>query len=144
MKVEEDHAFSLRFRCKAGTSKQDKKGGLPDRKAAGFAGSPAYQHTMFYPLGQEGHRPSIFEKSAIASEILICCGQTASQLRQPIQAFGRLSSSMAETAMGAIKPPFEKACSLYRASRAGMSSPCGQCAVQLPQPIHALGSFSFG
>ena len=35
-------------------------------------------------------------KSASASEILICCGQTASQLRQPMQALGCLSAGSAD------------------------------------------------
>ena len=58
------------------------------------------------------HHCSSLAKAAIASEILICCGQTASQLRQATQALGRLSSGRASTAMGARKPPPEKVCSL--------------------------------
>ena len=37
---------------------------------------------------------------------------TRSQLRQPMQAEGRLSSGRAPTAMGAMKPPPVKVCSL--------------------------------
>ena len=51
-------------------------------------------------------------KSAIASEILICCGQTASQLLQPIQESGRLSSASVPTTIGAINPPPVNWCSL--------------------------------
>ena len=39
-------------------------------------------------------------------------GHTASQLRQPMQAAGRFSSGRASTAMGAMKPPPVKVCSL--------------------------------
>ena len=55
---------------------------------------------------------SFAEKSAIASDILICCGQTASQLRHPIQAVGCFSSGTAINAIGAKKPPPVKQCSL--------------------------------
>ena len=59
-----------------------------------------------------GTQPSFAAKSAMASEILMPWGQTASQLRQPRQACGRLSSGTAISAMGAMKPPSVKACSL--------------------------------
>ena len=39
-------------------------------------------------------------------------GQTASQLRQPMQALGCLSAGSAESAIGARKPPPVKRCSL--------------------------------
>ena len=52
------------------------------------------------------------EKSAMASETLICCGQTASQLLQPIQALGSLSFGYEDRAIGAINPPLVKQCSL--------------------------------
>lgn len=48
-------------------------------------------------------------KSAMTSEILICWGHTASQLRQPMQADGHLSLEMADRAMGAINPLLPKA-----------------------------------
>ncbi len=51
-------------------------------------------------------------KSASASGILICCGQTASQAPHPMHAEGCLSSGSALSAMGAMKPPFENLCSL--------------------------------
>ena len=51
-------------------------------------------------------------KSFMTSEILICWGHTASQLRQPMQAEGFFSSGQAARAMGAIKPPSVKLCSL--------------------------------
>ena len=51
-------------------------------------------------------------KSAIASEILIPCGQTASQLLHPTHAPGRFSSGSIEIAIGARKPPPVKQCSL--------------------------------
>ena len=51
-------------------------------------------------------------KSAMASEIFSCWGHTASQLRQPMQALGCLSAGMAESAIGAIKPPPVNRCSL--------------------------------
>ena len=69
-------------------------------------------------------------KSAMASAIFSCWGQTRSQLRQPMQAEGCLSSGTADRAMGAMKPPPVKACSLYRASSPGMSSPFGQWLTQ--------------
>ena len=55
---------------------------------------------------------SFSAKSAIASDILICCGQTASQLRQPMQAEGCLSAGTAASAIGAMNPPPVKLCSL--------------------------------
>jgi len=51
-------------------------------------------------------------KALNISEILICCGQTFSQLRQPMQALGRLFSGIAESANGAMNPPPVKVCSL--------------------------------
>ena len=51
-------------------------------------------------------------KSVIASDILICCGQTASQLLQPKQALGSLSFGYEDNAIGAINQPFVKQCSL--------------------------------
>ena len=74
--------------------------------------------------------PIFCAKSAIASEILICCGQTASQLLQPMQALGSFSCGYAERAIGAMKPPSVKQCSLYRARSSGMGRPCGQWLVQ--------------
>lgn len=52
------------------------------------ATAPFTQGSVFYL--------SLSVKSAIISAILICCGQTASQLLQPIQADGRLSSGSDE------------------------------------------------
>ena len=48
----------------------------------------------------------------MTSEIFICCGQTCSQLRQPTQAEGFLSSARDESAIGAMKPPPVNTCSL--------------------------------
>ena len=76
------------------------------------------------------YQPNFLTKSAIASETLICWGQTASQLRHPIQAPGRFSSWMADRAIGAIKPPSVTQCSLYNASKAGISKPWGQWPTQ--------------
>ena len=73
---------------------------------------------------------SIAAKASIASEILICCGQTASQLWQCRHAVGRLSSGSALSAIGAMKPPPVKLCSLYSSSSEGMSRPCGQWLTQ--------------
>lgn len=64
------------------------------------------------PLFQADNYRSFCAKSASASEILICCGQTASQLRQPMQAAGCFSSGTAINAIGAINPPPVKQCSL--------------------------------
>ena len=50
-------------------------------------------------------------KSAIISLILMFCGQTDSQERQPTQAEGVLPPSE-RSAIGAINPPSEKLCSL--------------------------------
>ena len=47
----------------------------------------------------------LFAKAAMACDILICCGQTASQLLQPRQAPGCFSAGRADRAMGAEKPP---------------------------------------
>ena len=55
-------------------------------------------------------------KSFIASEILICCGHTFSQLRQPMQAEGFLSSGRDISARGAMNPPPVNTCSLYSSS----------------------------
>ncbi len=55
---------------------------------------------------------SFSAKSAMASETLICCGQTASQLLQPMQALGSLSFGYEDRAIGAINPPLVKECSL--------------------------------
>lgn len=55
---------------------------------------------------------SFAAKSAMASDILICCGQTFSQLLHPMQADGCLSSGTAMSAIGAINPPPVKLCSL--------------------------------
>ena len=66
----------------------------------------------------------------MASEIFSCWGQTASQLRQPIQALGHLSRGRADRAMGAMKPPPVKACSLYSASNSGIFRPWGQWLTQ--------------
>lgn len=55
---------------------------------------------------------SIAAKSASASGILICWGQTASHAPQPMQADGCLSSGSAPSAMGAMKPPPVSLCSL--------------------------------
>ena len=41
----------------------------------------------------------------MASEILICWGQTASQLRQPTQALGHLSFGSVPRSIGAMNPP---------------------------------------
>lgn len=73
------------------------------------------QHRRIVPPGRggaDGHAFSFAVKSAMASEILICWGQTASQLRQPRQAGGRLSSGSADRAIGARNPPSVKQCSL--------------------------------
>lgn len=78
---------------------------------------------------------SLAEKSAKVSEILICWGHTASQLRQPIQAEGFFSSGSWAIRMGAIKPPPVKTCSLYSSSSMGMSSPWGQWVVQYRQAV---------
>lgn len=78
---------------------------------------------FFYPF-------IFFVKSLIASEILICCGQTASQLLHPIQAEGCFSFGTACNAIGAINPPSVKECSLYKDSREGISSFCGQWLTQ--------------
>ena len=59
-------------------------------------------------------------------EILICCGQTCSQLPHPIHAPGCFSSGTAIRAIGAIKPPPVNACSLYKSSSIGISRFCGQ------------------
>jgi hypothetical protein len=48
------------------------------------------------------YAPSLAAKSAKASDILMFCGQTASQLLQPMQAAGRLSSGIELNAIGAI------------------------------------------
>ena len=74
------------------------------------------------------YQPNFLTKSAIASETLICWGQTASQLRHPIQTPGRFSSGMADRAIGAIKSPSVTRCSLYNASKAGISKPWGAVA----------------
>ena len=55
---------------------------------------------------------SFSEKSDIASEILICCGHTFSQLLHPMQALGSFSSGSAISAIGARNPPPVKQCSL--------------------------------
>ena len=65
--------------------------------------------TKFFHVDQP---PNFAVKSAMASLILICCGHTASQLRQPMQAEGFLSSGKALKAIGAMKPPPLKLCSL--------------------------------
>lgn len=74
--------------------------------------------------------PIMEVKSAIISDILICWGQTCSQLLQPTQLAGCFSSGMLPTAMGAMKPPPVALCSLYRAISSGMGSPFGQWLVQ--------------
>ena len=94
-----------------------------------------WEFAIFHMISPFHHRfitayPSFFVKSAMASDILICCGQTASQLRHPMHALGRLSSGMAANAMGAMNPPLVKECSLYRESREGISSPMGQWLTQ--------------
>lgn len=55
---------------------------------------------------------SFAAKSFIASDIFNCCGQTASQLLHAMQADGCFSSGTAFNAIGAIKPPPVKLCSL--------------------------------
>ena len=67
--------------------------------------SPFREFAIFHMISPFHHRfitayPSFFVKSAMASDILICCGQTASQLRHPMHALGRLSSGMAANAIG--------------------------------------------
>ena len=72
---------------------------------------------LFQPSGGNwGRRPgrsfarppgqplSTFTKSSMTSEILICCGQTCSQLPHFRQAAGCLSSGIAPIAIGAMKP----------------------------------------
>ena len=78
---------------KTGRNSQDERAFLP------------VFHSLLYAF-------SLAEKSAIASEILICCGQTASQLLHPMQAPGCLSSGTALSAIGAMNPPPVKLCSL--------------------------------
>ena len=79
---------------------------------------------------------NLLAKSLIASDIFICCGQTASQLRQAIHAVGCFSFGIAINAIGARKPPPVKLCSLYRSSNVGMSRPCGQWLTQYRQEVH--------
>ncbi len=70
------------------------------------------QYQILFLAANRSYAFNLFEKSAIISEILICCGQTASQLRHPIQALGCFSSGTAINAIGAINPPPVKTCSL--------------------------------
>ena len=72
----------------------------------------AYAMGSFCRLCRLSQPFSFWAKSARISEILICWGHTASQLRQPRQAEGRLSSGRVWTTMGAMKPPPVKECSL--------------------------------
>ena len=58
------------------------------------------------------HMPIMEENSDIISDILICWGQTCSQLWQPRQLAGRFSFGMLDTAIGAINPPPVILCSL--------------------------------
>ena len=88
------------------------------------------RQTLLSPYCSINYYPNFPAKSLMASEILICWGQTASQLLQPIQAAGRFSSGTAIIAMGAINPPSVKQCSLYKFRRDGISSPLGQWLVQ--------------
>ena len=62
---------------------------------------------MIIPADRSNHafQPSFREKSASTSDILICCGQTCSQLRHCRHADGSLSAGRALRAIGAINPP---------------------------------------
>ena len=65
---------------------------------------------------------SLAAKSAIASEILICCGQTASQLLQPMHAPGCLSSGNSAQCHWCDEPAARKAVPHCRGS-AGLEYP---------------------
>lgn len=72
---------------------------------------------------------SFSAKSLIASDILICCGHTFSQLRHPTQPDGRFSGGNDITTAG-MNGAALRTNSLYKSKSLGMPIPCGQWLTQ--------------